>query len=100
PAEPFPSLIGYPGLADLGLRPAACQVDTGGISWRMEAIDAEVAARYLAQGRAGRPPAPSQVDALADEIRQGNWQANGQPICFSRTGLLLNGQNRLLAVMA
>lgn len=100
PAEPFPSLIGYPGLAGLGLRPAACQADTDGISWRMEAIDAEVAARYLAQGRAGRPPAPSQVDALADEIRQGNWQANGQPICFSRTGLLLNGQNRLLAVMA
>jgi hypothetical protein len=100
PAEPFPSLIGYPGLAGLGMLPATTQDDTAGISWRMEAIDAGSAAQYLAQGHAGRAPTPGQVDALAEDIRQGAWQANGQPICFSRSGMLLNGQNRLLAIMA
>ena len=39
------------------------------------------------------------VAALARDIRNGQRMFNAQPICFSRSGRLLNGQHRLSAVI-
>ena len=36
---------------------------------------------------------------MARDIRNGQWMFNAQPICFSRSGRLLNGQHRLSAVL-
>ncbi|WP_419898832.1 hypothetical protein [Roseomonas sp. USHLN139] len=105
PAEPFPELEGYRGLAALtGARPEAgepgAEEEPPQAEARVEAIDASLAMRYLRMNVAGRRPVKSHVDALARDIRRGRWMTNGQPICFSRSGLLINGQHRLLAVIA
>ena len=40
------------------------------------------------------------LDGIARDIRAGRWMLNAQPICVSAGGTLLNGQHRLLAVVA
>src|SRR5690606_37633083 len=39
----------------------------------------------------------SHVETIARDIKRGDWMFNAQPICFSNTGRLLNGQHRLRA---
>jgi hypothetical protein len=100
-AEPFPKLEGYAGLAPLS--PAANPGTTalpGQFAGRIEVIDVAAAQRYLTMNQAGRKPVKAHVDAIARDIRRGRWIANAQPICFSRSGVLMNGQHRLLAVVA
>lgn len=46
-----------------------------------------------------RPVATSRVMTLANEMRLGKWQLNGETIIVSDTGKLLDGQHRLLAVI-
>lgn len=47
-----------------------------------------------------RPISQSTVERYTQEIKAGRWKSNGQAICFSTTGQLMNGQHRLKAVVA
>ncbi len=97
--EPFPRLMGYRGLDafDGGTPPRR---DDERCEWRIEEIDPVLAARYLSQHAASRPPVTAVVEALALDMRHGRWCDNAQPICFTAEGRLADGQHRLLAVIA
>jgi hypothetical protein len=110
--EPFPKLSGYTGLrhaaasslrtdAQLRLmREAGTAVhDPGVYSMTVETIGPDRAEEYLAANRSNRNIVQTHVAALSRDIRNGQWMFNAQPICFSRSGRLLNGQHRLSAVL-
>jgi hypothetical protein len=65
----------------------------------VETIGPERAEEYLAANRGNRNIVQAHVAALARDIRNGQWMFNAQPICFSLSGRLLNGQHRLSAVL-
>lgn len=112
-AEPFPVLAHYTGLAaaepgalrdEARLRlvqdaAAVAVQDAGALSMTVETIGPERAEEYLAVNRGNRNIVQAHVAALARDIRSGQWMFNAQPICFSRSGRLLNGQHRLSAVL-
>jgi hypothetical protein len=47
-----------------------------------------------------RPVSQSTVDRYIQEIKSGRWKTNGQPVIFSKSGWLMNGQHRLKAIVA
>jgi hypothetical protein len=65
----------------------------------VETIGPDRAEEYLTANRGNRNIVQAHVAALARDIRNGQWMFNAQPICFSRSGRLLNGQHRLSAVL-
>ena len=110
--EPFPKLTGYTGLREAAgsalrtdaqlrlMREAGAAVqDPGLYAMAVETIDPERAEEYLAANRGNRNIVQAHVAALARDIRNGQWMFNAQPICFSGSGRLLNGQHRLSAVL-
>ena len=44
-----------------------------------------------------RPISENAVAKYAQEMKEGRWWLNAQPIIFNRSGQLANGQHRLLA---
>jgi hypothetical protein len=62
-------------------------------------ITPEVARVWLTRNIGNRPVAPSQVQRLEDAIRAGKWRMTGDPIRFSKTGKLIDGQHRLHAIV-
>ena len=110
PAEDFPQLDGYPGLIDPGpdaslaeAAPAPADhglVIPGQCHVSFEVIDQQQAEEFLAKNVTERGLIKTQVDGLARDIAAGRWMLNAQPICFSRSGRLVNGQHRLMAVVA
>ena len=110
--EDFPALDGYEGLNDPGqadeteetatkLREAVekLSADDGVFPLAIETVTPAMAARYLTHNTLNRKIVAAHVDAIARDIRAGNWMMNAQPICFARDGRLLNGQHRLSAVI-
>jgi hypothetical protein len=110
--EPFPRLSGYTGLREAAasslrtdaqlrlVREASAAVqDPGVYAMTVETIGPERAEEYLAANRGNRNIVQAHVAALARDIRNGQWMFNAQPICFSVSGRLLNGQHRLSAVL-
>lgn len=66
---------------------------------RVETITPDVAKVYLKFNKSNRPVIQSVVDKYARQMLDGEWKLNGEAICFSDGGILLNGQHRLLAVI-
>ena len=110
--EEFPRLHGYEGLKDpvpstaraeaearLVQEAEAALRDPSVYTMSIEAITPDRAEEYLAVNRGNRNIVQSHVAALARDISNGQWMFNAQPICFSRSGRLLNGQHRLSAVL-
>lgn len=110
--EDFPTLDGYAGLNDPGhadeteetagkLREAVRKLsaEEGVFPLAIETITPEMAKEYLTHNTRNRKIVAAHVDAIARDIRAGNWMMNAQPICFARDGRLLNGQHRLSAVL-
>lgn len=110
--EEFPRLTGYAGLKDSEHASARADVqerlveeaeaalrDPSVYAMTVESITPERAEEYLAANRGNRNIVQSHVAAMARDIRNGQWMFNAQPICFSRSGRLLNGQHRLSAVL-
>lgn len=111
--EEFPRLHGYAGLQDPGqadapeaealakLRDAVGRLsqDNHVYPLAVETVTPQRAEEYLAQNGRNRKIVAAHVDAIARDISSGNWMMNAQPICFSRSGRLLNGQHRLSAVL-
>ena len=46
-----------------------------------------------------RPLTMGNVKALQQEILNGRWDMNGEPILIGKTGLILNGQHQLIALV-
>lgn len=69
------------------------------VSMSVMTITPRIAAQWLAANTNNRPVRARYVKQLADTIVRGEWQLNGDPIRFSETGALLDGQHRLMAVV-
>ena len=102
--EAFPRLTGYTGLTEAA--PAAIldpielpSSSMKEIAFAIEAIDPQRATQYLSQNTGNRRISRAHVEALARDLTQDRWMFNAQPICFARSGRLLNGQHRLHAVI-
>jgi len=66
----------------------------------LEHIDANKASNYLNLNLHNRTLRPKRVRQYAEQMRQGKWLETGDPIRFSTTGRLLDGQHRLAAIIA
>lgn len=53
----------------------------------------------LSNNIANRPIYARNLASLKQELLQNRWQMNGEPIIIGRTGLVLNGQHSLLALV-
>lgn len=66
-----------------------------GLRFDVVEITPDDALNLLTANTMNRPQVASAQVRYADDMRDGNWVLNGEPIIVSRTGRLLNGQNRL-----
>lgn len=62
-------------------------------------ITPETARNWLSRNIGNRPASPAHIAKLEKAIRDGNWKMTGDPIRFSKTGKLLDGQHRLSAIL-
>ena len=65
----------------------------------IEVITPQAAAAYLAHNTGNRPLKNSWVQTLASAMRRGEWRLNGEAIKFAYDGRLIDGQNRLHAII-
>lgn len=70
------------------------------ITTSVEMVTPDRAVEMLKFNTRNRPVKPHAVNRYASDMRNGRWQYNGQDIVFSDDGVLLDGQHRLLAVVA
>lgn len=63
------------------------------------AITPEIAARWLERNKSNRKLKEHKIAGYARDMKAGNWQFTGEAIKFSANGELLDGQNRLHAVI-
>jgi len=66
----------------------------------MTTITPPMAALLLGNNGANRKLNKRHVDFLADQIRSGKWQKNGQTIVIADDGTLMDGQHRLNAIVS
>jgi hypothetical protein len=59
-----------------------------------------VASRWLTFNTGNRKPSRSKIRRFAAAMAAGKWALNGETVKFSITGRLLDGQSRLLAIVA
>lgn len=122
----LPAMKGYPGLREGRIADAlhgdavdarlvdelrsTAAMGTDGIHVSMIEVTPDLARRWVREFNEGnRRVQPTQVDAIARDIKSGRWMVNAQPICFTadpfaadgrRGGTrLLNGQHRLYGVI-
>lgn len=62
-------------------------------------IDKARAELFLSCNTNNRKVNDGRVKMYAEDMRRGNWIANGEPIQFDTTGRMINGQHRLLALI-
>jgi hypothetical protein len=62
-------------------------------------VDKTIAESWLAANTHNRKLRNFRVDQMARNMKVGRWDDNGETIKFSRTGVLLDGQHRLSAVI-
>jgi hypothetical protein len=62
------------------------------------AVSSTVAERWLAHNTHNRPLSEDAVMQYQGDMEAGRFKMTGEPIQFSRSGVLLNGQNRLTAL--
>lgn len=62
-------------------------------------VDPKKAELWLKKNTKNRKVSNRHVSQLANEMKEGKWLLNGQAIAFSKDGVLLDGQHRLLAVI-
>lgn len=67
---------------------------------QVETITPKLAAEYLKRNTENyRNKRFRDIALYAEQMKAGRWELNGEPICFSESGKLLNGQHRLCAVI-
>lgn len=72
--------------------------DSGQRAVRM-VITPEIAHAMLEKNKGNRKPKPAVIARYAGAIRRGEWVFNGEAIKFSKSDRLVDGQNRLFAVI-
>lgn len=70
-----------------------------GVTSAVETITPERAADLLKANTHNRQVRVKMVRLYADEMRRGAWRLNGESIKIAKTGVLLDGQHRLEAVV-
>lgn len=68
-------------------------------SCKREFITPEIAKKYLAQNCNNRNIQPRRVMLLAEQMKNGTFQENGDTIRFNKAGNLIDGQHRLNAIV-
>jgi hypothetical protein len=76
------------------------RTDFDEVNASVELISPTVANELLTRNTINRKVKPAQVDELSRMIRAGKWTCNGSTIVIAEDGTLLDGQHRLLAVVA
>lgn len=71
-----------------------------GVRYSLEEITPEIAEAMLAHNTNNRKPRRARIDAYARDMEGGDWQENGDAICFDSDGNLIDGQHRLHARVA
>lgn len=67
---------------------------------KLEKITPEMARQYLEHNTANyRTLSARTVHTYAEDMRNGNWAVNGEPVVFDKTGTLKDGQHRLNAII-
>jgi len=61
-------------------------------------VTPELAQEWLARNKCNRTISEGYVNSLIKDMREGKWVINGNTICFSKEGELLDGQHRLTAI--
>lgn len=69
------------------------------ITWEIVDVSPELAMEWLLSNDNNRRHREVLVRQYAQDMIEGRWEFNGEPIQFSVTGRLLNGQHRLKAVL-
>jgi hypothetical protein len=62
-------------------------------------VTPELATQWLATNQQNRQPKLNRVSVYATAMREGRWRLTHQGIGFDRSGNLIDGQNRLMAVI-
>jgi hypothetical protein len=62
-------------------------------------VTPDIAKSWLGMNNKNRPMSDSHASDLASRMAKGEWMLNGQGILFSNSGVLLDGQHRLSAVI-
>lgn len=65
-----------------------------------ELITPEIAREYLTYNTHNRGLKRDRIVLFKEEMLLGRWRLNGEGIVFSKSGVLLDGQNRLHAIIA
>ena len=65
----------------------------------IETIGPEEAKIYLDYNKGNRPPKTSRIRVYANDMKSGKWILSPQGIAFDTDGILIDGQNRLFAVI-
>lgn len=66
----------------------------------LEHITPEIATEYLTHNTRNRPIHPREIESLAREIKRGEYVTTHQGIAFNESGELIDGQQRLMSVIA
>lgn len=67
------------------------------ITHKIETITPAKAEKYLLGNQKNRPVKSGTLEKYIKQLNEDQWKVNGETICFSDTGKLMNGQHRLLA---
>lgn len=70
------------------------------VTYSLEMVTPAIAEAMLAHNTNNRKPRKSRIDAYARDMEAGDWQENGDAICFDYDGNLIDGQHRLHARVA
>jgi hypothetical protein len=70
------------------------------ISINVVNVTPEVAKQWLAKNLNNRKVRPNQVNKLTRDILNGKWTVNGETVKFDTNDRLIDGQHRLLAIIA
>lgn len=62
-------------------------------------VTPDKAREWLSRNIGNRPAYPSHVAKLEQQIKDGRWRMTGDPIRFSTSGKLIDGQHRLQAIL-
>lgn len=71
---------------------------TSQINYKRINLTPQMAKELLSNNTRNRAMRDKYVDALAATIRRGEWEFDGSPIRVSESGVLLDGQHRLMAI--
>lgn len=66
---------------------------------QVKEVTPELAAQWLVKNKQNRNPKSQRIVVYANAMREGRWRLTHQGIAFDKDGNLLDGQNRLMAVV-